>query len=161
MSGLPALRCFIFFAADLFILVLPPFSRKAPEQISQGFTLIYCFELAWMDEFVFKPRESFRVKSLDKPVDHVTHPRDAAASRMKRQPNIERPAQFNLERYYLPAKRTGISRKYADAGAIGDRPVVGAADVGLHHQSASSRETSFRKPPWRRSGRRPASPAGA
>jgi hypothetical protein len=26
---LPALRCFIFFAADLFILVLPPFDREA------------------------------------------------------------------------------------------------------------------------------------
>jgi len=29
MSGLPALRCFIFFAADLFILVLPFLDREA------------------------------------------------------------------------------------------------------------------------------------
>jgi hypothetical protein len=41
MSGLPALRCFIFFAADLFILVLPSFGRKVPEQMGQGFTLIH------------------------------------------------------------------------------------------------------------------------
>jgi hypothetical protein len=32
MSGLPALRCFIFFAAALVILVLPPFNREALAQ---------------------------------------------------------------------------------------------------------------------------------
>jgi hypothetical protein len=41
MSGLPALRCFIFFAADLFILVLSSFVKKPPEEMGQGFTLIY------------------------------------------------------------------------------------------------------------------------
>jgi hypothetical protein len=29
MSGLPALRCFIFFAADLFILLSPSFGQEA------------------------------------------------------------------------------------------------------------------------------------
>jgi hypothetical protein len=29
MSGLPALRCFIFLAAEVFILVLPSFDREA------------------------------------------------------------------------------------------------------------------------------------
>jgi hypothetical protein len=71
MSGLPALRCFIFFAADLFILFLPSFGREAPEQMGQGFTLIYRFKLAWMDEFVFKSREFCRVKGLRQSVDHA------------------------------------------------------------------------------------------
>jgi hypothetical protein len=31
MSGFPALRCFIFFAAACFILLLPSFGREAPE----------------------------------------------------------------------------------------------------------------------------------
>ena len=56
MSGLPALRCFIFFAADLFILFLPSFGQEAPE-MGQGFTLIYCFKFASMDEFVQRPPE--------------------------------------------------------------------------------------------------------
>jgi hypothetical protein len=37
MSGLPALRCFIFFAADLFILVLPSFNRETLAKIGQRF----------------------------------------------------------------------------------------------------------------------------
>jgi hypothetical protein len=38
MSGLPALRCFIFFAADLFILVYPSFNIHRlswPSQMGQ------------------------------------------------------------------------------------------------------------------------------
>jgi hypothetical protein len=40
MSGLPALRCFIFFAADLFILVLPSFDRETLAEVGQGFVHI-------------------------------------------------------------------------------------------------------------------------
>jgi hypothetical protein len=40
MSGLPALRCFIFFAADVFILVLPSFDREVL-RLGQGFIRIY------------------------------------------------------------------------------------------------------------------------
>jgi hypothetical protein len=36
MSGFPALRCFIFFAADLFIPILPSFR---PVQMDQEFDL--------------------------------------------------------------------------------------------------------------------------
>src|SRR6202022_3442858 len=138
MSGLPALRCFIFFAADLFILVSPSFRRKAPEQMGQGFTLIYLFQFAWMDEFVLKPREFCGIECFYQPVDHVPHPRDPAATAMIGQPNIEWPAQFNLQRYYLPSKRTGICRKHADPGAVGDGPVAGAgaAHIGPRHQQA-------------------------
>src|SRR5260370_40508731 len=71
MSGLPALRCFILFAADLIILVLPSFGREAPEQMGQGFTLIYRFKFTWMDEFVLKPREFCGIESFHQPVDHV------------------------------------------------------------------------------------------
>ena len=77
MSGLPALRCFIFFAADLIILVLPSFDREAPEQLGQGFTLIYPFKFAWMDEFVLKPREFCRVEGVHQP---VPYPGDVAVA---------------------------------------------------------------------------------
>src|SRR4051812_43995583 len=40
MSGLPALRCFIFFAAVL-ILVSPSFESGNPRQLGQGFIRIY------------------------------------------------------------------------------------------------------------------------
>jgi hypothetical protein len=36
MSGLPALRCFIFFAADLFILVLPVLRSRSPRTDGSG-----------------------------------------------------------------------------------------------------------------------------
>jgi hypothetical protein len=42
MSGFPALRCFIFFAVDLFIPILPSFRREPPAQVDQGFILAYC-----------------------------------------------------------------------------------------------------------------------
>jgi hypothetical protein len=48
MSGFPALRCFIFFAIDLFILLLPSFAHEASEYRGFEVTLIYCFELAQM-----------------------------------------------------------------------------------------------------------------
>src|SRR6195256_4508963 len=137
MAGLPALRCFIFFAVDLFILVLPSFGREGPEQMIQGFPLIYNFKFAWMDEFVLKLREFCGIEGFHQPVDHVSHPRDAAATGMIRQPNIVWPAQLDLERYYFAPKRAGVCWKHADPGAIGDGPVVGAADVGFHHQQVA------------------------
>src|SRR5258708_20949343 len=111
MSGLPALRCFIFFAADLFILVLPSFGRKVPELMGQGFTLIYRFKFPWMDEFVFKPREFCRVKGFYQPVDHVPYPGNPAAAGMIGQPNIVRPPLLEIKKYYLPVKHPGTSRK--------------------------------------------------
>jgi hypothetical protein len=39
MSGLPALRCFIFFAADLFILLSTSFAQEVLEQLDRGFKL--------------------------------------------------------------------------------------------------------------------------
>src|ERR1700716_3814340 len=137
MSGLPDLRCFIFFAVDLFILVLPSFGREGPEQMIQGFPLIYNFKFAWMDEFVLKLREFCGIEGFHQPVDHVSHPRDAAAIGMIRQQNIVWPAQLDLERYYFAPKRAGVCWKHAGPGAIGDGPVVGAADVGFHHQQVS------------------------
>jgi hypothetical protein len=40
ISGFPALRCFIFFAIDLFILLLPSFAREAFEYTGNQATLI-------------------------------------------------------------------------------------------------------------------------
>src|ERR1700682_2559078 len=90
MSGLPALRCFIFFATDLFILVLPSFGREAPEQIGQGFANIYRFEFAWLEEFVVNPRVFCRIEGLHQPVDHVPYPRDMATTGLVELPNIVR-----------------------------------------------------------------------
>src|SRR6202022_4345775 len=92
--------------------------------MGQGFTLIYRFKFAGMDEFVFKPREFCRAKRLRQPVDHVPYRRNTATTGTIPPPNIVSPAQFNLQRYYLPAKRTGIGRPYTDSGAVGDGPVA-------------------------------------
>src|SRR5258708_13141055 len=108
MSGLPALRCFIFFAADLFILVLPSFGRKVPELMGQGFTLIYRFKFPWMDEFVLKPREFCRAKGFYQPVYHVPYPGNPAASGMMGQPSIIHPAHFTPTSYSLPPNPTPI-----------------------------------------------------
>jgi hypothetical protein len=43
---LPALRCFIFFAADLFILVLPSFNRETLAKLGQGFLHIAAFKVS-------------------------------------------------------------------------------------------------------------------
>src|SRR5258705_2046644 len=90
-----------------------------------------------MDEFVPKPWEFCGIEGFHQPVDHVSHPRDAAATGMIRQPNIVWPAQLDLERYYFAPKRAGVCWKHANPGAIGDGPVVGAADVGFHHQQVA------------------------
>src|SRR3984893_2515010 len=102
--------------------------------MGQGFTLIYRFKLAWMDEFVLKPREFCGIESLHQPVDHAPYPGDTAATRMIGKPNVEWPAQFDLERNDFSPELAGVGRKHADTGPIGDRPVIGAADVGFHHQ---------------------------
>jgi hypothetical protein len=88
--------------------------------MGQGFTLIYRFKPAWMDEFVFKPREFCRVKGLRQPVGRACRARDSTTAGTIRRLNIEWLAQFNLQRYYLPANRAGIGRKWSDSGAIGD-----------------------------------------
>ena len=46
ISGLPALRCFIFFAADLIILVLPSFNRETLAKLGQGFVRICLFKVS-------------------------------------------------------------------------------------------------------------------
>jgi hypothetical protein len=51
--------------------MLPSFGREPLEEVYQGYPLIYRFAIVWMDEFVFKPRKSSRVKGLDAPVDHA------------------------------------------------------------------------------------------
>jgi hypothetical protein len=57
MSGFPALRCFIFFAADLFILVLHPSIGNSGE-ISQEFSRIFRVKVRVDRVFVSKPRDS-------------------------------------------------------------------------------------------------------
>jgi hypothetical protein len=55
MSGFPALRCFIFFAADLFIPILPSFRREPPQRWirDQPLHIAYILlEVAGRDEFV-------------------------------------------------------------------------------------------------------------
>src|ERR1700730_9439669 len=105
--------------------------------MGQGFTLIYRFKLAWMDEFVPEPRDFCGIESLHQPVDHAPYPRDTAAAGMIRKPNIERPAQFDLQRYYLAAELPSVARKHSEARPRGDSTVIGAADVCFHHQQVA------------------------
>jgi hypothetical protein len=46
-----------------------------------------------MNQFVVNPPESWRIESLDRPVDHVPRAADAAVTGMIRQPNIDSAAQ--------------------------------------------------------------------
>jgi hypothetical protein len=58
MSGLPALRCFIFFAIDLFILLLPSF-YEAPEyagSISLFYIIYPASSSLLMDELNSNPK---------------------------------------------------------------------------------------------------------
>src|SRR5258705_11716887 len=105
--------------------------------MGQGFTLIYRFKLTWMDEFVLEPGEFCGIESLHQPVDHAPYPGDTAATRMIGKPNIEWPAQFDLQGHNLAPKLAGICRKHADAGAIGDGPLIGASDICFHHQQVT------------------------
>src|SRR5476651_1283807 len=102
--------------------------------MGQGFTLIYRFKLAWMDEFVPEPREFCGIESFHQPVDHAPYPGDTATAWMIGKPNVEWPAQFDFERNDFSAEFAGVGREHADTGPIGDRPVIGAADVCFHHQ---------------------------
>src|ERR1700743_1182288 len=111
MSGLPALRCFIFLAADLFILVLPSFGRKAPEQMGQGFTHIYRFKFPRVEELVSKPRVFRGIERLHQPVDRAPDPRDAATARVVGEPDIERQVALDIEWHDRSAERLGIGRK--------------------------------------------------
>src|SRR5689334_12094552 len=102
--------------------------------MGQGFTHIYRVEFPWMEKFIGKPRESRGIESLDQPIDHVSDPRYATAAGMIGQPDIGRPIESDIEWYHLSAQRCGTAREDADAGAIGDRPIIGAEHIGLHDQ---------------------------
>src|SRR3954454_7619771 len=108
--------------------------------MGQGFALIHRVKFTWMDELVPEPREFRGIESLHQPVDHAAHPGDAAAAGMVRKPDIEWPAQFDLDGDH-PSERTGISWKHANPAAVGDGPVIGAADIRLHHQQVALRES--------------------
>src|SRR5215216_4793536 len=108
--------------------------------MGQGFALIHRVKFTWMDELVPEPREFRGIESLHQPVDHAAHPGDAAAAGMVGEPDIEWPAQLDLDRDQ-PSKRAGVSRKHANAGAISDGPVIGAADIRLHYQQVALRKS--------------------
>ena len=57
MSGFPALRCFIFFAIDLFILPLPSFAHEASEYPGYELPLYTALSSLKWDESVLKPRK--------------------------------------------------------------------------------------------------------
>jgi hypothetical protein len=51
--------------------MLPSFGQEPLEEVYQGISLIYRFEVVWIDEFVFKPHKSSRVKALYDPADNA------------------------------------------------------------------------------------------
>src|SRR6516164_10921416 len=99
--------------------------------MGQGLTHIHRFKFPWMDEVIAEPRVFCGIEGFYQPVDHVPYPRNTAAAGMVGQPDIERPGEVDVERYHLPAQCAGISRKEANARAVGYRPVIRAGDVGL------------------------------
>src|ERR1700760_4753991 len=102
--------------------------------MGQGITHKYRVKFPWMNEFIGKPRESCGIESLDEPIYHVSDPRYATATGMIGQPHVGRPIERDIERNHFPAERGGATREDADAGAVGDRPVVCAEHIGLHDQ---------------------------
>src|SRR3954462_7578979 len=92
-----------------------------------------------MHELFLKPREASWIEGFDQPVNHVPYARNPAATGVVGQPDIQRSVQLDLQWNQLPAQRNGVAREYADSGAIRDRPVVGARDVGLHDQQVTLR----------------------
>jgi hypothetical protein len=54
---LPALRCFIFFAADLFILVLPSFNRETLAKFGQRFLCTAVFKVSSKRQVISEPQE--------------------------------------------------------------------------------------------------------
>src|SRR4051794_22869241 len=96
-------------------------------------------EFTGMDEFVLEPGESYGIESLHQPVDHASHPWDAAAAGVIGKPDIEWLAQRKLEWHDLAAERPAVRRKHADASTIGHGPIIGAADVGFHHHEVARR----------------------
>src|SRR4051794_39683862 len=87
-----------------------------------------------MNQFVTKPRKFCRIERFHDPVDQSADARYSVAVVMIGEPDVERSAQVNIERYELGAQRCGVSRKQAYSGAFGNSPVIGAADIGPHHQ---------------------------
>src|SRR6476646_8546290 len=102
--------------------------------MGQGFTHAYRLEFPWMDKFIGKPRESCGIESLDEPIDHVSDPRYATATGMIGEPDIGRPIESDVEGDHPSAERRRTAREDADAGPVGDCPVIGAEHIGLHDQ---------------------------
>src|SRR5581483_8885031 len=102
--------------------------------MGQGFTHVYRVKFPWMEKFIGKPRESCGIESLDQPIDHISDPRYATAAGMIGQPDIGRPIEPDIEGYHLPTQCRSAAWEDADAGAIGDRPIIGAEHIGLHDQ---------------------------
>jgi hypothetical protein len=100
MSGFPALRCFIFFATDLFILVLPSFHRGA----RQGFSLVYRTNFVELDEFVRKPREFCSFLGFYQPIAQAGNLGDAAATGRAGSRIVLASVTYALERYNFPPR---------------------------------------------------------
>src|SRR3954467_7187109 len=87
-----------------------------------------------MNQFVTKPRKSYRIEGFHDPVDESAHARYSVAVGMISEPDVERSAQVDLERHEFGAPGRSVSRKQAYSSAFGNSPVIGAADIGPHHQ---------------------------
>jgi hypothetical protein len=89
--------------------------------MGQGFTLVYSFNFAWMDDSSLNHGNFARLK-VPPASQSFTGLSDTAATGMIRQPNIEWPAQFALERYYFPATRAGSLIRQAAESNLGSVP---------------------------------------
>ena len=69
--------------------MLPSFGQEPLEEVYLGISLIYRFKTVWIDQFVFKPHKSSRVKGRYDPADHAPGQAGMAPIPMIRQLNIE------------------------------------------------------------------------
>jgi hypothetical protein len=110
--------------------MLPSFGGETLKLIYQRFPLIYRFKVVWMDEFVFKPRKSCRVKGLHDPVDHPPDPGGYGCYPDDKTNKYRTDAANRRQRDNLCTGNAGIGREYPHTIVVGKHPVVGARDMG-------------------------------
>src|SRR4051812_33586844 len=111
-------------------------TEEALKQVHQRRALIFFWQIVRMNEFVAEPRKSLRIEGVDQPVDHSTNARDPHRVRMIGQPDVEWEIYDCVGRDDACGNRVYVGWQPADSSPFGDRPEVGAADIGSHRDKS-------------------------
>src|SRR5437764_13331312 len=90
-------------------------------------------EIVWMNEFIAKPRKSFGVEGIDKPINHSPYARYADCIGMIGEPYIELEAEAYIDRNDAPADSARVGRQDANTRTLSYGPKIGAAHVCTQH----------------------------